>query len=214
MVWTLAFRDDYGSVNSGDIVHIPIVFTSTELVVVVEPDRSLQTVGYLKQISFQPILGDVVLNSYQLRIENQLLDMSLYDISNYKLNFVPSANFKHFRLSIWKSNMPLTRSMAVGVSQASEGHTGKILSSTDEVELLVANPSRKGASIINNSTATLYIRFDTLVGPTSDTLQLGSNGYSITLGNLDYYELPFGFTGVVYGKWSAQNGAAFVTEFV
>jgi len=74
---------------------------------------------------------------------------------------------------------------------------------------------RKGARILNNSTAILY----GLYGPGTPS----ASNYSFVLGPLtaspivpaglpSYEDVPFGFTGIVRAVWAAANGNALITE--
>ena len=70
--------------------------------------------------------------------------------------------------------------------------------------LLAANPGRRGASIYNDSTSTLYVKYGTTASATSFTVKLFPD---------DYHEVFGGFTGRIDGIWSADaSGAARVTE--
>lgn len=77
--------------------------------------------------------------------------------------------------------------------------------------LLAANENRKGASIYNDSTVTLYVLL-------SDGTASSSN-YSVKLIADDFYELPVMQDGNVYkgriaGIWASDaSGAAKITEF-
>ena len=72
--------------------------------------------------------------------------------------------------------------------------------------ILAANPARRGASIMNTSTDTLFLL---LGGGTADTTVT----HSVRLATNTYYEVPFGFTGAITGISSGTNGAANVTEY-
>lgn len=70
--------------------------------------------------------------------------------------------------------------------------------------LLAANTSRKGAIIFNNSASILYVKLGATASATSFTVKLVQDGF---------YEVPFGYTGVIDGIWSADSsGAALITE--
>lgn len=86
---------------------------------------------------------------------------------------------------------------------SSTGTTSSVASSSTVVTLLAANVQRKGATIYNESTAVLYVRFGAAASATAYTVQVAANGY---------YELPFGYTGIVTGLWATANGSARVTE--
>lgn len=79
-----------------------------------------------------------------------------------------------------------------------------VASSIASVAILAANAARKGATVWNASTATLYLDLDTAATAADYAAKLDPGGY---------YEVPFGFTGALSGIWSAANGNALVREF-
>ena len=79
-----------------------------------------------------------------------------------------------------------------------------VASSATNVTVLAANANRKGAIIVNDSTAYLYLKF----GATATT-----SSYTVKLYPDDYYEVPEPvYVGIIDGIWSAANGSARVTE--
>lgn len=71
--------------------------------------------------------------------------------------------------------------------------------------LLSANAARLGASIHNDSTVVLYVKFGTTASATSFTVKMAADAH---------YEVPFGFTGRIDGIWASDaSGAARITEF-
>lgn len=78
-----------------------------------------------------------------------------------------------------------------------------VVSNTSNEIILAANSSRKGATIWNDSTATLYLEFGPIATTSAFTAKLFPGGY---------YEVPFKYTGVISGIWSAVNGNALVRE--
>lgn len=79
-------------------------------------------------------------------------------------------------------------------------------SSASSVTLLSSNANRRTASITNDSTQTLYIKYGTTASATD---------YKVALGAQGYYEFPLPiYTGRVDGIWVAANGAARMTEEV
>ncbi|MBD2202757.1 hypothetical protein H6G33_17920 [Calothrix sp. FACHB-1219] len=88
-------------------------------------------------------------------------------------------------------------------STSSTSTPTSVNSSASSVTILEANVTRKGATIWNNSTATLYIEFGATASASAFTAKLLAGGY---------YEVPFNYTGVISGIWSAANGAALVRE--
>lgn len=110
----------------------------------------------------------------------------------------------------------------VGIDQTTPGVTNgvqitgaptttltQVASSASAVTVLAANASRRGATIVNDSAAVLYLVLSATT-PTSSvyTVALDTKG---SVGA--YYEVPFGYTGIIKGIWAAANGNAVVTEF-
>jgi hypothetical protein len=93
-----------------------------------------------------------------------------------------------------------TASISASVTSAA------IDSTTDKVTLLAANPSRVGATIFNDAVNELRIDFDpTVAAPTAVGISSGA-----------YYEVPFGYTGIITGKWVTPDpdGKAVIREFI
>jgi len=82
-----------------------------------------------------------------------------------------------------------------------------VASSASSVQLLAANPQRRGASIQNTSTAILYVRIG---GGTADI----TTGHSVQMASNTYFEIPAGYTGAITGIWASANGSANMTEYI
>ncbi|MBW4480499.1 MAG: hypothetical protein KME54_27595 [Tolypothrix brevis GSE-NOS-MK-07-07A] len=103
--------------------------------------------------------------------------------------------------------MPLYNPTSVTVASSTSGVAiaSSVIASFSSVSLLAVNPSRKGATIFNNSTANLYVELGEIANIQDFTVRVASFGY---------YEIPFTYTGEISGAWDAVNGAALVREFV
>lgn len=82
--------------------------------------------------------------------------------------------------------------------------TSRVTSSATAVTLLAANGSRNQATIYNESTQVLYVKFGTGASATDYTLPIAGGGY---------YEFPVRYLGVVTGIWVSADGFAQMTEF-
>ena len=92
----------------------------------------------------------------------------------------------------------------VRMTVASAGTLSSVASSATSVLLLAANPNRLGVVVVNESTATLYIKYGATASLTSYT-------YSIAPGAT--WEMPTrAYSGQIDAIWSAANGNARVTE--
>jgi hypothetical protein len=69
--------------------------------------------------------------------------------------------------------------------------------------LLAANAVRKGAMVYNDSAAEMYLKMGTGASATS---------FSVDMLPGSYYEVPYGYTGVLHGIWALATGSARVTE--
>lgn len=75
--------------------------------------------------------------------------------------------------------------------------------SASSVTLLASNANRRGATIQNDSSAVLYVKFGATASTTSYTVKMVADSY---------YEIPFGYTGIIDGIWASATGSARITE--
>ncbi|MHC5768718.1 MAG: hypothetical protein ACYTXI_24465 [Nostoc sp.] len=101
--------------------------------------------------------------------------------------------------------MALYNPAAVTVAESTSGTSTPttVASSITSVTILAANSNRKGGTIWNDSLATLFLEFGATAAPNAFVAKLYAGGY---------YEIPFHYTGVISGIWSAANGNALVRE--
>jgi hypothetical protein len=104
---------------------------------------------------------------------------------------------------------PLPVSGTVALSSGATPATGtksSVNSGIASVTILLANTSRKGASITNTDANALYI--DASGGTASAT------SYSYKVLTDGVVEIPFGYTGLITGIWAADGaGGAVVVEY-
>lgn len=110
---------------------------------------------------------------------------------------------------VWLFNVPLAtistrQSVVVEPENAPTASQASVASSAASVTLRAASAARKGLAIYNDSTAQLFLLLG--AGPASAT------AFTIEMDPSSYYEVPFNYTGIVTGVWSAVDGAARVTE--
>ena len=80
-------------------------------------------------------------------------------------------------------------------------------SAATSTTILAANTKRKGATVTNTDANALCLRLD---GGTATT----TTGFNVRIIQNAYYEIPFGYTGLVTGIWETDGaGAANVCEF-
>jgi hypothetical protein len=86
------------------------------------------------------------------------------------------------------------------------GTASAVSDAASDTTILASNAARYGATIWNDSTADLYLLLaNATASATNATVKLPADSY---------YELPFGYTGIVKGIWSTNaSGSARVTEF-
>jgi hypothetical protein len=94
---------------------------------------------------------------------------------------------------------------AITAQKSSVGNAVSVTGTVADVVLLPANNARLGATIHNASPEVLYVLLaNTTCTPDVYTTSIYADGY---------YELPYGYVGVVHGTWYAPNsGHARVTE--
>jgi hypothetical protein len=91
----------------------------------------------------------------------------------------------------------------ITVQQTATAGTTQPAASITSVTVLGSNANRKGACIFNDSTSAAYICFGATASATVFTVKLAASAY---------YEVPFGYTGLITGVWVTANGNARVTE--
>lgn len=94
----------------------------------------------------------------------------------------------------------------VSQQRSSTSTKANVAGSASSVTILAANTARRGASIWNDSSAILYLD---LTGGTAS-----ATSCSVKLIADAFYEVPFGYTGLITGLWASATGSARVTEFV
>lgn len=92
--------------------------------------------------------------------------------------------------------------------KAATGTLSNVASSATSVTVLAANSARIGATITNDSSALLYVKFGTTASTTSYTVVLAGAASA----PFSYYEVPAGYTGRIDGIWASASGNARVTE--
>lgn len=108
------------------------------------------------------------------------------------------------------SGNPIIPTSSVSNSTSSTPTQSSVASSATNVTLLAANTARKGATITNDSSAVLYIKLGATASATSYTVTLaGSAGAPFS-----YFEVPFGYVGIIDGIWASATGNARITEIV
>jgi hypothetical protein len=206
MQWQFSYRNQF-RLSQGDSIKLPLLFEKDAFLVQVMVD-SRSPVAYLQQYLFIEGFGEVVAERFQLRQGHQLFQTT--PLFPYRLYLEPG-RADRIEVSIWLPDtnlggtMPLSNPASVTVQQptSSAATSSSVAASISSVTLLASNANRKGATIWNDSTATLYVDLDGTASATDFTAQLSPGGY---------YELPFGYTGAISGIWSAANGNARVRE--
>lgn len=95
--------------------------------------------------------------------------------------------------------------MSIPVNEQRNAVRSDVASSTSSVAILAERHGRVGATIWNNSTAVLYLKFGATASATDCTKKLIAD---------EYYEVPFGYNGRIDGVWASVNGSARVTEII
>ena len=97
------------------------------------------------------------------------------------------------------------RKLGEGILGADNSAVTSVVSSASNVTLLAENHRRLGASVHNDSTANLYLKFGATASTSSFTIKIAANTFWAFPG-------PTMYTGIVDGIWDAANGNARMTE--
>lgn len=100
--------------------------------------------------------------------------------------------------------VPVTTSQSANATPT----LSNVASSASSVTLLAANAARKGATIVNDSSAILFVKFGSTASATSFTVEMAARSATAS----SYYEVPFGYSGIITGIWASATGSARMTE--
>lgn len=73
-----------------------------------------------------------------------------------------------------------------------------------DTTILAANTARRGATVYNDSNAILYLALSNVTSSTTV--------FSAKISAGGYFEVPFGYVGIIKGIWGSATGSARVTE--
>lgn len=94
---------------------------------------------------------------------------------------------------------------ATAANAPSVATPSQVNASAISVSLLGSNSARKGASIFNTGSTTLHLSYVTPAVATATAADLVTGAY---------FEVPFGYTGPIYGIWSGSpSGVANINSF-
>lgn len=98
-------------------------------------------------------------------------------------------------------------SLSVTDTKSSTATVTSVADTATSTTLLAANAARLGATIFNDSSALLYVRFGAGTASSTD--------YSVRVYSNGYLHVPSSYTGAITGIWATDpgDGAARVTEF-
>lgn len=88
--------------------------------------------------------------------------------------------------------------------QAGTATHSNVASSATNVTLLAANTARLGATIYNDSNVPVNVKLAATASATS---------FAIRMKPGSYYEVPYGYNGIIDGIWDSADGSARVVEF-
>lgn len=94
------------------------------------------------------------------------------------------------------------------VQKAQTATLSNVSASATSLTVLAANNDRKGAQVINDSTAVLYLKLGTTASTTSYTVALSGAAAA----PFSYYEIPAGYVGRIDGISASATGTIRVTE--
>jgi hypothetical protein len=105
--------------------------------------------------------------------------------------------------TVQPGNTANTTPWLVKEQRAATSVLSNVTASASNVTCLASNVNRLGATIYNDSTADLFVKFGATASSTSFTIKLFADGLLV---------VPYGYTGILDCIWSSATGAARVTE--
>ncbi len=92
-----------------------------------------------------------------------------------------------------------------GDGAVNTGTQSNVAASASSTTILAANTARYGASIWNDSSVVLYLLLGTgTASATTCSVKVAPDGY---------FEVPYGYTGIISGIWASATGSARVTQY-
>lgn len=158
-------------------------------------DISVQTIALTSGTHFAARTGCAGLQQVRARV-------SAFTSGSGSMNIVPT-------WGIEAGSQSTTGQASIGaVNRMGMGHTATRTSVaatvTNGTTLLAANLNRIGATVFNDGNAILYLTLGSAGSTTDYTVQILSNSY---------YEVPYGFDGLINGVWATATGNARITEY-
>jgi hypothetical protein len=99
----------------------------------------------------------------------------------------------------------VTGPTGIGFTTSATGAQTSVTGAASDTQILAANVSRRGFTVMNDSSDVLYLLLaDAVSSSTNHTVKVAAYGY---------FEGPYNYTGKVKGIWASATGAARVTEF-
>lgn len=98
----------------------------------------------------------------------------------------------------------LASGRALVVNQCATGTSSSVAGAAADTQLLASTATRLGATLFNESTSVCYLALGFVSSTTAYSYQLPPYGY---------FEVPFGFTGIIKGYWATATGNMRITEF-
>lgn len=201
----LVFRNEYRlDLKPVDEILIPYLFINeANLIISVQanPTRSYKSSGRIEQVLIDL---DSIGSTEILRFGSQVLQFS-ENLGRFQLKFYPNRYLGRTTIYIKRNTMPLNNPSIVNVNFPTSSNVAPttVASSATSTTIAAANANRKGGTVWNNSTAKLYLELGATASLAAFTAILEPGGY---------YEIPFNYTGVISGIWTAVNGNAQVRE--
>lgn len=205
--WTLLYGDEVALGGNSEL-NIPILFDSPQLAYLAAANLSAAQIGTFVHWEFMGALGWSAIARYPAYKGLNILAITDGFNEQYRLSFLPAYSRSaliSFSFKLWEPAMPLfTRSGGSAAAPSTAAAATAVTAATDTTTILAANTNRKGASIWNASTATLYLELGSTVS---------ASDFAVAMGAGDYFEVPYNYTGVIVGLWTAANGTAMVREY-
>ena len=150
-----------------------------------------------------PIILRTILPYFRVRYNNGGIALTEFRLTTifHRTNAMRISRFLNQTIDV---NEPVEIVRIARGERSTIGTTTSVSASDSNVTLLAVNANRSGATIFNESTSDLYVKLGATASLTS---------YSVRLIGGAYFELPYGYTGIIDGIWASATGAARITEF-
>lgn len=154
--------------------------------------------------SMVPVILRSVLPWFRIRYVNGNTDLTEFRLTT-TLHRISAIRLTRFLNQAIDFNEPVEMVRIAKGERSYETNTSSVNASVTNVNLLLSNQFRIGATIFNDSSNILYVKLGNVASLINFTVKILAGGY---------YETPYNYNGNIDGIWDVASGTARITEII